>query len=257
VSCIDGLFQFSQQSKCPGCNKKIEKKDFSETNIDGQNYNREATVRKQIERKVCMSESDFGTLTEFNDHLEFVMEIVYDMTYGGEEEKAAAEITANKFYDKNKLKVEANWLKKDPLKNKNGSSNGNLFSSSSSCSSSSSSSSSFELKVPLRTEILMELPHVEGQNNILHTDAEIVRAAKRQYDAERSEHHKAAAISKEAEMQYMDNRRMQKIKLRRVGGFRVAYQAQRQQEEAFTDLFYFFRGEYGSDAGLPVNIESD
>lgn len=256
-TCLFQLFQFSKQSKCPGCPKRIEKKAFSETNFDGQNYSREATVRKQIERTLCMTEDDFPkNTTGYNDHLEFVTDIVYDMTYGTDEEKIAAEARAKQFYERNKAKIDANWVKKNPLNNSNNNNtnNNNIH----------NSNSSFhdEHKVPLRMEIPVFLPQVEGPVNILQSDAEVLQASKRQFDAEREEHQKAASISKEAEMQYFENRRLQKIKLRRVGGFKLAYQAQRQQEEAFTDLFYFFRGEVhpdGSfnDPGLPVNIESD
>jgi len=261
TSCMDGLFQFAKQVNCPGCPKRIEKKEFSEANFDGQNYSREATVRKQVERMLCMTRGDFPTLIAYNDHLEFLTDIVFDMTYGSDEEKAQAEERAKKFYEAHKTKVDENWVKTNSQQQQHHST------SSSSSSSSCSSSASSERKgppppPPPRMEIPLVLPLIEGPSFLLTTDVQVAEAARRQYEQERTEHQQAVAISKEAEMLYFEARKTRQAKLRKVCGFKPGYQAQRLYEDAFTDLFYFSRGEPRgdgtvTDAILAVNIESD
>jgi nucleoside-diphosphate-sugar epimerase len=198
-----------------------------------------------------MVRDDFPALKDYNDHLEFVTDVVFDMTYGSDEEKAAAETRAKLFYEKHKAKIDENWVVRNPLQ----------LATAAAAASGTATPAPEQKGVPVRMEIPLILPQAEGPVNILTTDAEVAEAARRQYEQEREEHQRAAAIGKEAEMQYFENRRAHKAKLRKVGGFKPSYQVQRLYEEAFTDLFYFYRGDPGKDGVLQDSpraaIESD
>lgn len=79
--------------------------------IDEQRFNREAEVRREYNKRLCMVRENFDGLIEYNDYLEKVTCIVFDIIYGDAGEKTAAETEVQTFYEANKHVIDENFMR--------------------------------------------------------------------------------------------------------------------------------------------------
>jgi CDK-activating kinase assembly factor MAT1 len=64
---------------CPDCGVILRKGQFRDQLFDDPFYEREVDIRKRILKDYCKTEEDFATLREFNDYLEEIEHIVFNL----------------------------------------------------------------------------------------------------------------------------------------------------------------------------------
>lgn len=67
---------------CPECSVPIRRNDFRVQIFDDNSVDKEVHIRRKIMKDFFKREDDFETLAEYNDYLEEVESMVYDLTYG-------------------------------------------------------------------------------------------------------------------------------------------------------------------------------
>ncbi|TMW67410.1 hypothetical protein Poli38472_011030 [Pythium oligandrum] len=88
--CIRREFQHQREIPCPACQKPVKKSQLQDKTIEELNCAKETSVRRKVIKDYNKTEDDFSTLDEYNDYLETVENLIFDLVYGDEEEKAAA-----------------------------------------------------------------------------------------------------------------------------------------------------------------------
>jgi len=82
--------KLQKKSFCTSCLKEISRSDFSDDNIERQRYDKETKNRDNLNKTFNRRREDFDTLKEYNDYLELVQDISYDLLYGKDEEQKIA-----------------------------------------------------------------------------------------------------------------------------------------------------------------------
>lgn len=78
-NCVDLLFVKGSAS-CPRCGLSLRRTNFRTQLFEDAIVEKEVDIRKRILRDFNKKEEDFDTLDEFNDYLEFVETIIYNLT---------------------------------------------------------------------------------------------------------------------------------------------------------------------------------
>ena len=107
-SCTSQIFNKNTSLRCPNCNETVNKKKYSKNRLSTQQFQNEASRRTHIHQACNLREDDFDTKQEWNDYLEFVEDLVYDLSHGTAQERKAAEERFKKWRHKNQEKVEKN-----------------------------------------------------------------------------------------------------------------------------------------------------
>lgn len=116
--CVDRLFT-SGPGTCPivGCNRTLRKKNFKEAFFADLTIQRSADIRKKVAAVFNRKEDDFETLRDWNDYLEMVENLTFDLTDGNEKERAAAEEKLKMYSQGHKGEIEENRRLDERMRN--------------------------------------------------------------------------------------------------------------------------------------------
>eukprot|EP01116_Phalansterium_solitarium_P023080 TRINITY_DN7900_c0_g1_i1.p1 TRINITY_DN7900_c0_g1~~TRINITY_DN7900_c0_g1_i1.p1 ORF type:complete len:277 (-),score=57.53 TRINITY_DN7900_c0_g1_i1:24-854(-) len=95
-TCIQRGFLTRQSIKCPVCGMMLYKNDFSKKWIEEREFEREMDIRRGVRRDYNKRRGDFKALKEYNDFLEEVEDIVYNLVNGIDVEATQARIARYK-----------------------------------------------------------------------------------------------------------------------------------------------------------------
>ncbi|EPQ29078.1 uncharacterized protein PFL1_03367 [Pseudozyma flocculosa PF-1] len=79
-SCIDRIFSLGP-APCPDCGKKVSKNQFTAQTFQDLGVEREVAVRKNVAKLFNRREEDFPDLTAYNNYLEEVEEITFNLIH--------------------------------------------------------------------------------------------------------------------------------------------------------------------------------
>lgn len=116
--CVDRLFT-SGPGTCPivGCNRTLRKKNFKEAFFADLTIQRSADIRKKVAAVFNRKEDDFETLRDWNDYLEMVENLTFDLTDGNGKERAAAEEKLKMYSQGHKGEIEENRKLDEKMRN--------------------------------------------------------------------------------------------------------------------------------------------
>ncbi|XP_002735198.1 CDK-activating kinase assembly factor MAT1-like [Saccoglossus kowalevskii] len=77
-NCVDLLFARGSGS-CPECNTALRRNNFRLQLFEDPVVEKEVDIRKRILKDYCKKEEDFSTLREFNDYLEDIETIIFNL----------------------------------------------------------------------------------------------------------------------------------------------------------------------------------
>uniref|UniRef100_A0A0A9XRU3 CDK-activating kinase assembly factor MAT1 n=1 Tax=Lygus hesperus TaxID=30085 RepID=A0A0A9XRU3_LYGHE len=80
-SCVDLLF-LKGSGSCPECNVPLRRSNFRVQLFEDPVVEKEVDIRKRVLKDYNKKEEDFSTLEEFNDYLEEIEEIIFNLTNG-------------------------------------------------------------------------------------------------------------------------------------------------------------------------------
>jgi CDK-activating kinase assembly factor MAT1 len=106
TSCVDRLFT-SGPAPCPvaGCHKTLRKKNFHPPFFADLAVEREVDVRKRVGAIYNRAQDDFETLLDWNNYLEEVESLIFDIVNGTDSEKRAAEERLKAYADEYKDEI--------------------------------------------------------------------------------------------------------------------------------------------------------
>ncbi|KAI9743620.1 MAG: TFIIH/NER complex subunit [Claussenomyces sp. TS43310] len=107
TSCVDRLFT-SGPAPCPvaGCHKTLRKRGFHAAFFADLGVEREVDVRRRIAATFNRRQEEFVGLSEWNDYLERVESLVFDIVNGAESERREAEEVLRDYAGSNKREIE-------------------------------------------------------------------------------------------------------------------------------------------------------
>lgn len=80
-SCVDSVF-LRPSAACPECGVALRRNQFRLQQFEDSHVEKEVDIRKRILKDYNKTESDFSSLREYNDYLEDVEAIIYNLTNG-------------------------------------------------------------------------------------------------------------------------------------------------------------------------------
>lgn len=103
-SCVDRIFSLGP-APCPypKCGKILRKNKFKKQVFDDLVIEREIDIRKKVGGIYNKTEEDFDTLKEFNEYLETIETIVFNLTNNIEVEKTTTDL--NKYEEEHKIEI--------------------------------------------------------------------------------------------------------------------------------------------------------
>lgn len=106
TSCVDRLFT-SGPAPCPvaGCHKTLRKRGFHTAFFGDLTIEREVDVRKRVGAIFNRREHEFETLRHWNDYLEQVEKLVFNIVYGAEADRKKAEQTLKEYSEANRQEI--------------------------------------------------------------------------------------------------------------------------------------------------------
>ncbi|KAF3938854.1 hypothetical protein ABW19_dt0207572 [Dactylella cylindrospora] len=109
-SCVDRLFS-QGPSQCPvvGCDKILRKQKFRKQTFEDIQVEREVDIRKRIAKTFNKRQEDFPSLKDFNDYLEEVETVTFNLINNVDVQATEAKITA--FEQANKASILQNAAK--------------------------------------------------------------------------------------------------------------------------------------------------
>uniref|UniRef100_A0AAV1US84 RING-type domain-containing protein n=1 Tax=Peronospora matthiolae TaxID=2874970 RepID=A0AAV1US84_9STRA len=110
--CIKREFQHKREVACAACQKPVKKSQLQDKTIEELNFAKETSIRKKVIKDYNKTEEDFDTLDEYNDYLETLENLVFDLVYGNEDERAAAQKQWKQYRQENAILIATNDAKK-------------------------------------------------------------------------------------------------------------------------------------------------
>lgn len=91
-TCVTSRFQ-TGPAQCPyaGCTKTLRQRGFRRAFFGDLSVEREVDVRRRVAAVFNMEADDFETLRDYNNYLQEVEDLTFDLVSGGDEERARAE----------------------------------------------------------------------------------------------------------------------------------------------------------------------
>lgn len=78
-NCVDLLF-VKGSATCPTCNISLRKTNFRVQLFEDSLVEKEVDIRKKILKDFNKKEDDFTSPDEYNDYLEFIEDLIYNLT---------------------------------------------------------------------------------------------------------------------------------------------------------------------------------
>lgn len=106
-SCVDRIFSHGP-AKCPiaGCPRTLRKNKFRKQTFEDIKIEREVDIRRDIARTFNRREEDFETLKDYNDYLNKVEDITFNLIEGIDVEQTRKEL--DQYKDANRQSIAAN-----------------------------------------------------------------------------------------------------------------------------------------------------
>ena len=92
-ACVDSVFS-KPSAPCPDCGITLRRNQFRQQQFENSLVEKEVDIRKKILKDYNKTESDFPTLRSYNDYLEEIETIVYNLTNGIDVEETKEKIEA-------------------------------------------------------------------------------------------------------------------------------------------------------------------
>ncbi|KAF2074895.1 hypothetical protein CYY_003814 [Polysphondylium violaceum] len=83
-SCVSLNYMKDSVINCLGCNAQIRRQSFINSRFDDTGLEKENGIRKKVLRVFNKCKDDYTNLVDFNNYLEMVEDIIFDMLEGGE-----------------------------------------------------------------------------------------------------------------------------------------------------------------------------
>ncbi|XDG08849.1 hypothetical protein ABKA04_008464 [Annulohypoxylon sp. FPYF3050] len=107
--CVEQIFgKGPAQCPHPGCNKTLRARGFHPAFFKNLGVEREVDVRKRVMAVFNMAEDDFETLRDYNDYLQQVEDLTFDLVHGGEQQRRAAEKKLVAYEQQHREEIEKN-----------------------------------------------------------------------------------------------------------------------------------------------------
>eukprot|EP01083_Nonionella_stella_P197102 724857_1 len=102
-SCTSQVFSKNATLRCPNCNEAVNKRKYSKNRLSTQQFQNEASKRTHIHQSCNLRLEDFNnSIIEWNHYLEFVEDLVYDLSHGTADQRKKAEQTFTEWKAKNR-----------------------------------------------------------------------------------------------------------------------------------------------------------
>ncbi|OLL25007.1 RNA polymerase II transcription factor B subunit 3 [Neolecta irregularis DAH-3] len=106
TTCRDRLYQHNTPAPCPVCGTILRARDFREQTFEDTGVEREVDVRKRMARIFNKAQDDFDDLRDYNDYLEQVEELTFNLVYRVDVEQTEARVA--KYEAENKISIQYN-----------------------------------------------------------------------------------------------------------------------------------------------------
>ncbi len=108
-NCVNRLFN-DGPNQCPyaGCHRTLRRKGFRSAFFGDLSVEREVDIRRRVAAVFNQAEDDFETLRDFNNYLQMVEDLTFDLVSGGEAQRRAAEATLQEWEAEHKADIERN-----------------------------------------------------------------------------------------------------------------------------------------------------
>lgn len=111
TSCVDRLFT-SGPAPCPvaGCHVTLRKKGFHAAFFADLTIEREVDIRRRVGAIFNKTQRDFVGLREWNDYLQTVEDLIFEIVFGNEREKKEAEAKVREYEEANRKEIAENRI---------------------------------------------------------------------------------------------------------------------------------------------------
>ena len=108
-NCVNRLFN-EGPNQCPyaGCHKTLRRKGFRSAFFGDLGVEREVDIRRRVAAVFNQVEDDFETLRDYNDHLQMVEDLTFDLVTGTDAKRHAAEATLQRWEAEHRADIERN-----------------------------------------------------------------------------------------------------------------------------------------------------
>ena len=108
-SCVETLFA-KGSGACPECEIPLRRGNFKLQLFEDATIDKEVEIRRRILRDFCKTQEDFSTLREYNDYLEEVEDIIFNLANNIDVEETKRKIQDYKDYNKDFIKKNQNKI---------------------------------------------------------------------------------------------------------------------------------------------------
>ncbi len=108
-NCVNRLFGDSP-NQCPyaGCHKTLRRKGFRSAFFGDLGVEREVDIRRRVAAVFNQAEDDFESLRAFNDYLQMVEDLTFDLVRGSDPKRLKAEAELQQWEAENRAQIERN-----------------------------------------------------------------------------------------------------------------------------------------------------
>lgn len=108
-NCVNRLFN-EGPNQCPyaGCHKTLRRKGFRSAFFGDLGVEREVDIRRRVAAVFNQVEDDFETLRDYNDYLQMVEDLTFDLVTGTDAKRHAAEATLQRWEAEHRADIERN-----------------------------------------------------------------------------------------------------------------------------------------------------
>ncbi|KAJ4295942.1 TFIIH/NER complex subunit [Collariella sp. IMI 366227] len=109
VNCVNRLFN-DGPNQCPyaGCNRTLRRKGFRSAFFGDLSVEREVDIRRRVAAVFNQVEDDFETLRDYNNYLQMVEDLTFDLVSGTDVKRRAAEAMLQQWEAEHKGDIERN-----------------------------------------------------------------------------------------------------------------------------------------------------
>jgi CDK-activating kinase assembly factor MAT1 len=108
-NCVNRLFN-DGPNQCPyaGCHRTLRRRGFRSAFFGDLSVEREVDIRRRVAAVFNQAEDDFETLRDFNNYLQMVEDLTFDLVSGGDAQRRTAEATLQQWEAEHKADIERN-----------------------------------------------------------------------------------------------------------------------------------------------------
>ncbi|KAI2626130.1 CDK-activating kinase assembly factor [Hypomontagnella submonticulosa] len=108
-NCVSNIFgKGPAQCPQPGCYKTLRQRGFRSAFFNDLKVEREVDVRRRVQAVFNMTQDDFVSLRDYNDYLQQVEDLTFDLVQGDDEARRKAEDQLQAYEQKHKEEIEKN-----------------------------------------------------------------------------------------------------------------------------------------------------